>query len=273
MPAHLPVEIVEQVLDSLTPAADTRTLGACGLVCPGWNPRSRHIMFSSLVLSPRNIVAFQKLLISPQCTLATSVFALCIDASPEESDSDALDLPCSSHALLAFVNSPLFALLSGAQSLHLRNFDWTRLPPASQAQLARSLSTLSGIRQIHIDSCSFHDAAIPLSLASMFPLLHSVRFQALSFSKYLDYNLAGAASFRIPANWSTIEVDAGDTVPVVTACVHANLSFGWSAVRQLILRNAHPAHREHVEGLLRCIRERGADVSVVASYAEPWQKS
>ncbi|KAJ7683718.1 hypothetical protein B0H17DRAFT_1073852 [Mycena rosella] len=241
MPPRIPSELIEHMMDELS--TDRTTLGLCGLV------RSRHLLFSSVVLVDSQSTLFIDILQSPTCQFASYVSNLCIDPHRDQETSSST----SSRQFYTLVTSSAFGRLACAHSLRLSNIDWTAFSVSEQFIIESGLARLTGLRKIELHSLSFHDLKGVLRLANAFPLLNHIRLTRMRFSKYLEYNVSSAKNQRFPPTWEIIEIDAGDAVPAFLHCICANLSVAPLGVRLLKLLHIEQNHRLRVQEALRSI--------------------
>ncbi|KAJ7196854.1 hypothetical protein GGX14DRAFT_672127 [Mycena pura] len=235
MAPRLPTELFERVMDNLCCNRDA--LGICGLVSPQWTPRSRHHLFSTVDLSFPKIPLFIDLLSSPACTFVLSVSRLSLDAIG------------ATERFVRLVTSPAFGRLAYVKSLRLANIDWTTFPRVQQVAIESGLARLKQLTTLEMHALSFHELKGALTLAGLFPALSRIHLIDIRFSKYLEYNISAAKTYRIPPTWEFVEIDAGDAIPAFLHCFCLNLAVAPLGIRSLKLLHIEEEHYSYIHGL------------------------
>ncbi|KAJ6512689.1 hypothetical protein C8R45DRAFT_325385 [Mycena sanguinolenta] len=243
MTPRIPVELLEQIMDTLY--ADRKTVGACGLVSTEWVPRSRHILFSTVDLFASDSHRFQELLGCPTCTFASSVFHLSV--------AGGTNAETAPEAFYRLVTSLAFGRLAHVRFLRLSNLEWTSFSVLQQSAIESGLARLTHLAKFELHSMSFHDLKDALRVASSFPFLNHIRFVDIRFSKYLEYNISSAKTYRIPRGWQIVEIDSGEAIPSFLHCLCANLAIAPLGIQLLKILHTDPVHNSCVEEALHSI--------------------
>ncbi|KAJ6507749.1 hypothetical protein C8R47DRAFT_1099441 [Mycena vitilis] len=244
MTSRIPLELLEHIIDD--PSMDRKTVATCGRVSSEWTPRSRHILFSTVILSGSTFPRFLDLLGSRICTFASSVHHLAIDAETHRGPFHK-----EFHRL---VTSSTFRRLSALQSLRLSNIDWTCFSVAEQSAIELGLARLKELKKLELHSLAFHDLKGALQVANSFPLLTQLRFIDVQFSKYLQYNIASSKTQQLASTWELLEINSGDAIPSLLHCICANLALGAPlGIQRLVLLHIDDNNRRDVEEALRFV--------------------
>ena len=241
---RLPWELTDAIIDHLH--SDLKTLGACGMVSSEWLKRSRHHIFTTVQLWPWRIRRFIKLTASKKCTFSEHIQRIELDDSRVKPNVPGIPFTD------ALSHSPL-TRLSQVEAIQVRNVDWTALSFPEQSHLRSRLARFKLLKRLELDDVTFHDLREIVNIVTSFPLLQQLSAN-VSFTKFREHAVAGAAKLRLPRNVEALELATDDGLPVVLASVLASAADADPHVTRLNLRNLKV---EHLPVLRNAIRKMG----------------
>jgi hypothetical protein len=152
--AKLPNELTDCVIDFHH--SDPRALAACSLVCKTWLPASRHHLFQTLSITPRNVQSFIELLKSPRLTIANHprVFGITL----------------TEYGGLLDKIAPYLDRFIAVKSLRM----WGSWGPPGEEQEENVFGWFAGIRDLNISTLHFRRSYCFFKLVASFHSLESL---------------------------------------------------------------------------------------------------
>ena len=223
--SHLPVEIIELIIDHITSA---RVLGNCSLVCTDWLPRSRHHLFKTVHLWSWRVCGFLDLVNTRGCTFSEQIERIEVDdarrrrlrktrsRSPSPSTKARItepeNLPLSFMDMISLLCS--VAPNVSIHTLSIHNVDWTSLSLQQRTRLRHDLaSSFHGIHSLELCDATFHDTREVTRILEVFPQLKHLTAD-VKFTKYAAHL---RLSSGLGAALKSLDVGTDDAIQVFLA--------------------------------------------------------
>ncbi|KAJ6617670.1 hypothetical protein B0H10DRAFT_2218397 [Mycena sp. CBHHK59/15] len=212
MPA-LPLELTDCIIDFVAILKVKRlraNLAACSLVCRTWTRRSRHHFFKAcrLLVSQRNLLAFDALLRSPLCTILPHVRQLTLENNGG----------CRFDPL-----GDALKLLPNMESLRLAGSEWGShgAPPRRGF-----MTSLAGVVELEVNCADVGEFDHALQVFCAFPSLRSLAIRGLTVTKdarwhtsppppFVPVHYVPPANVTLPQSLSSLLIDARALIPIV----------------------------------------------------------